>query len=182
MNFLYNSIGKWRLNRAYAKLKRVPRSISFNEVDSVVLVGVVNTEDEANQLIGVKNVLFKNEGVANIHILAYFEGKETPSYFPKDVHYFSKQDLNFIGEPKNPELKKLLKKDFDLLLDFTPNSFFPTDYFLALLHAKSKVGSNNSEKEYIFDLIIENASKTGVLDLSKIMIRYLKMLNLNKTA
>ena len=67
--------------------------------------------------------------------------------------------------------------DFDLLVDFTPISFVPTDYFLALVNAKMKVGPKSGIKNEFLDLIIDIPLKSTFLELSKNIFRYLEMIN-----
>ena len=178
IGFLANSIGRWQLKKQFAKVNRETEAINISQVKKAVLVFTVLDEKEYTDILKISTDLKREEGISELTLLAYNPNKEIPKYIDdQQITLFGEKDLGITGIPKSEFAMELMREKFDLLLDFTPESFLPTDYFLALLYAKTKVGRVNDEKDYIFDLIIDIPIEATLLDLSKNMIRYLKMIN-----
>lgn len=178
IGFLANSIGRWQLKKQFAKVNRETEALNIAKVKKAILVFTVLDEKSYTDVLHISTTLKRDEGIDDLRLLAYNPNKEIPTYIDdQQVTLFSETDVGITGIPKSEFSLELLRTKFDLLLDFTSGSFLPTDYFLALLYAKMKVGKFNSGKNYIFDLIIDIPEESTNLELSKNMIRYLKMLN-----
>ncbi len=175
--FLANSIGKWLLKKGVEKSKRVPEAIHISEMNSGLLVFDINTESRYQEILAFQKKL-KVEAISQISLLGFTLEKELPSFINEEqVQVLGKKDLSLWGIPKDEFHQQLMKKDYDLMIDCTENMEVPTDYIMALVQAKTKVGKPNPENEYIFDLLIDGSKEEGVDAFSKNVIHFLKMIN-----
>jgi hypothetical protein len=111
-------------------------------------------------------------------MVAFSGFKEIPAFVDTDkVRVFDKKMVSLFGIPTDEFALPILNNTYDLLIDFSKESFVPTDYFLALSDAKTKVGGTNPAKEYMFDLLIDIKENQNVTEFSNQVIRYLKMIN-----
>ena len=145
-------------------------------METALIVFHINSEESYKVAFDFSVYLKRKEGLSKVGLIAYCGEKEIPTYVDeKKVKVFGPKECNVFGIPVNEILDQNQK--YDLMVDFTPKSFLPTDCILALTNAKTKVGYHNDEKEYIFDLIIDVSENQLNLDYSKNIIRYLKMIN-----
>lgn len=178
IGFLANSIGRWQLKRRFNILNRDAEAINISKMESAILVFSITDEKDYTDILQISTSLKRDEGIGHVTLLAYNSNKEIPVFVDDQlVVVFGDKEVDFSGIPKDEFASKVLQQKFDLMIDFTTDSFLPTDYFLALLNAKTKVGANNNEKGYIFDLLIDIPIESNKLELSKNIIRYLKMIN-----
>jgi hypothetical protein len=176
IGFIVNSVGKWKLANLVKKNTRKAIAMNLDHMESALIVFHVNSEESYKVVTDFALYLRRNEGLNKVDLIAYCGAKEIPNYVDKKkVKVFGPKECNMYGIPINEFLNS--SQDYDLMVDFTPESFLPTDSILALSEAKTKVGYHNEEKEYIFDLIIEVSDNQLYLDYSKNIIRYLKMIN-----
>ena len=176
IGLLTNSLGKWKLANLVKKVDRKPVAMNLDHMESALVVFHINTAEEYKVVTDFCFYLKRNEGLNRVDIMAFCGAKEIPEFVDQNnVKVFGPKECNIYGIPEGSYLNP--NKSYDLLVDFTPVSFVPTDAILALTEAKTKVGYHQDEKEYIFDLIIDVADNQLHLDYSKNIIRYLKMIN-----
>lgn len=175
--FLANSIGKWLLKKGVEKSKRIPEAIHISEMNSALLVFDVTSESEYNEIVAFQKKL-KLEGISNTSLLGFCLEKEIPSFLDVDqVQLVGKQEVSLWGIPKSEFFQPFSKQSFDLMIDCTERNEVPTDYIMALVNAKTKVGKPNPVNEYIFDLLIDGSNEEGLEAFSKNVIHFLKMIN-----
>ena len=178
IDLLVNTIGKWKLGRRYANASRKPVAINLLYMKTAVLVFHISDENHYHKIISFGESLKTKEGFSKVYYVAYVATKEVPSFVNSEkVKIFDSTQVNIYGIPKDEFASAILKTEVDLMIDFTEKSFVPTDYFLALIQAKTKVGLANPEKEYIFDLMIEISDNQNITEFATQVIRYLKMIN-----
>ncbi len=176
IGFLVNTLGKWKLRKLFEANKRIPQAINLESIESAVLVFDITTNKDYDEISGFATYLRRNEGLNSVKMIAYHSEKEIPSFVDeKTVLVFGKNECNAFGIPNQVEFD--FKTPFDLLVDFTSDSFVPTNYFLGQINAKTFVGKGGSEKEEWFDLIIDIPNNSGLSIYKENILRYLKMIN-----
>jgi len=178
IGFIVNSIGRWQLKRRFNILNRSVEALNMSNIKSALLVFHITNEKSYMEMLEISTNLKRNYTVGKVDMLAYCSTKEIPKYVDDQlVTILQNKQIDFTGIPKDDFSKPILTMDFDLLVDFTPISFLPTDYFLALVNAKMKVGPKSGIKNEFLDLIIDIPLKSTLLELSKNIFRYLEMIN-----
>lgn len=178
IDFLANTIGKWQLNKAVRKQNRLPQEQRFSDMKSAIILFTVSTADQYQQILEVVNALKRDENFTKVDVLGYFPGKEVPSFIDDQlVQCMLSANVGLTGIPKLGFVQEMISGNYDVLLDFSEGQSVPMEYVLALVNAKTKVGNALPEKEYVLDLIIDIKKDSSILDLSKNMIRYLKMVH-----
>ena len=178
INFLINSIGKWKLDRKYAKFSRQPSAINLLYMEKAIVVFNITDEKSYQQIFNFSRGLKTKEGFRQLTMIGFNDKKELPSFVDvNQVKVLDATNVSSFGFPSDEFSLPILKDEFDLLIDFTQKSFVPTDYFLAFTKAKTKVGITNSDNEYLFDLLIELNDSSDLATYQKEAIRYLKMIN-----
>lgn len=93
--------------------------------------------------------------------------KKTTLFFkPKATHKFE-------------GVRRLLQTEYDILIDFTQNEFYPLRRFLVLSRAKFRVGYNRSGSEPFYDMLIGGEGKEKIEDYKKQVFHYLEIINKN---
>jgi hypothetical protein len=175
---LVNTYGKWKLKKLFAKSARVPVAMNIQEMKTTILVFEITDESSFLKVSAFASKLKQTHGFSKVNFLGFNKLKELPSFIlENEVKVLGLSEIDMSGVPKPEFTKAILGDDYDLLVDFTQESLLPTDYFLALINAKTKVGQANKDKEYIFDLLIELEDKTDVTGYLENVVRYLKMIN-----
>lgn len=178
ISFLINSIGKWKLDRKYAKFSRQPAAINLLYMEKAIVVFNITDEENYQQIFNFSRGLKTKEGFRYLTMVGFNGKKELPSFVDSNqVKVLDTENCSIYGYPNDEFAAPILEEEYDLLIDFTQKSFVPTDYFLALTKAKTKVGITNSENEYLFDLLIELKDNSDIAMYQKETIRYLKMIN-----
>ncbi|MFT5877126.1 MAG: hypothetical protein ACI8SA_000983 [Dokdonia sp.] len=176
MEFFANTIGRWLLGRKWMRLERNSVALNLSAMNSAVVIFDIGTESDYQLVIELVKVL-KLEGVNAILVLGYCEEKVSPTYLDASiVRVLTKSEIRFMGFPTEEYSKRILNDSFDLLIDFTDKDKMPTEYFLTLIDAKTKVGRDNSVHQKIFDLLI-NQKGSDKKEYLKSVIHFLKMIN-----
>lgn len=178
MKFLINSVGKWKLERKYAKISRNPAAINLMYMEKAIVVFTITDEKAYQQIFNFSRGLKTKEGLRNLTMIGFNDKKELPSFVDANqVKVLDAENISVFGFPNEDFSLPILNEKYDLLIDFTEKSFVPTDFFLALSNAKTKVGLTNSENEDLFDLLIDLKDNSDLATYQKEIIRYLKMIN-----
>ena len=178
INFLINSIGKWKLERKYAKFSRKPEALNLLYMESALVVFNITDEKTYNEIFNFSRGLKTKEGFSRLTILGFNAKKELPSFVDANqVKVLEAKSISVFGFPNEKFSDSILNDEYDLLLDFTQKSFVPTDWFLAMSKVKTKVGLTNSSNEELFDLLIELKDTSDIVTYQKEAIRYLRMIN-----
>ena len=107
-------------------------------------------------------------------LMGYINQKEVPYYCLQQlsVDYFSNKNLNWYGKPDFPQLHDFIKKDFDILIDFSRNDLLPLRYILTASNAKLIVGANEYVQE-LYDVFIKDEANIDSLKLLETIHNYL---------
>lgn len=174
MNFIQR-----RLIKRYISDNKKNRDIFVTSLTKAKNVGVlchISTEDTYKEIYTVLNKL---ESVTNrtVWMLGYVNADVVPEFCqsqPK-VDFFCNKDLNWYGKPEKEQVVAFLKEDFDILIDFSYQSFDITRVLLAVSPAHFIVGAEKSNGTF-YDLLINSDNTLPLMDLLDNVVRYTKNL------
>ncbi|MGF1636800.1 MAG: hypothetical protein ACFCUU_06980 [Cyclobacteriaceae bacterium] len=87
------------------------------------------------------------------------------------------REINWLGELKNENVRRILQKDYDFLLHADPEHSLITDFILASTKSRCRVGPFEEGKHLIYDLMVKVESSSSSQFFLQQMIRYTKSLN-----
>lgn len=159
------------IQKVYNKLveKKVPKTANNKKITSVavlldneMLINVI----EANLL---SKLPFKKEQVV------FFTFKENVKKQEESPQIFSDNDLGFKASLKSDNLKNFVKKDFDLLINYTKTSNLYTNMVTLLSQAKLKAGFAQID-DRLFDIVVSDTTFNEAI-LNQELKKYLTILN-----
>ncbi|MGB0806922.1 MAG: DUF6913 domain-containing protein [Salibacteraceae bacterium] len=176
IGFLANTIGKWKLERAALNSNRISEAINLSEMKSAILIFDLTEKLEYQKIVEFVKLL-KSENVKQVEVIGFTLNKEIPTFINKSlVKVLGKDDINFFGIPSENFCDAIFDQSFDVMIDCTRSSNIPTDFLLANINAKTKVGSPQKETDEYFDLLV-NTNNNELNDYMKNVIHFLKMIN-----
>lgn len=138
-----------------------------NKIDSVLILVDDNSKENLDEIVSKKLAI----DVSKVITILFETNQEADPKFKKVL---IENDFSLFGKLNNDTVRKLLKTEFDLLLNYTENNLF-LNYITAFSKASFKVGVLNNQQQ-LFDLIIE-VKKEEVNLFHSELIKYLKILN-----
>ena len=147
-------IGHFVLNRT---LKKIIRIKEVNNFDSAKTLGIVFNATQQNSYECIKNFIsFLSEYELQVLALGFVNDNKIPDnyLYYKGFTFFSKKNLNWHFKPNDKDVDKFIDKQFDILIDFSLENYYPVQYIVGLSKAKFKVG-RLSEKNNYYDLMID---------------------------
>ncbi|MBN2743320.1 hypothetical protein LX69_02644 [Breznakibacter xylanolyticus] len=169
-------IGNYLLNR---KLKQHQREQQFQGLQQSVTVGIVFDASASSDNVIVKNLVKELRQMGKeIKVLGYVNHRKKDAQYISDHQniYISKQDFNWINQPKEAMIDEFIYKKFDILLVLTHQNWFPIHYVSALSQAHFKVGQSLLPQKF-YDLIIELPENTSLEEQARQMMSYLKIIS-----
>jgi len=160
----YNSLklkfGRYFLKRELKDFHRRVKPCSISNAENVGITFVVNDQDE---LEIIRKLLKKlNAAGLKTFALGYLPVKKPNDFYlsQKGFNFFSDADLDFVLRPKSEAVVEFLGTEFDLLIDFDTEKYFPMNYVLRTSKAKFKVGWYGDDLP--FDLMMDIQRKAGL--------------------
>ncbi|MFD2561772.1 DUF6913 domain-containing protein [Aquimarina rubra] len=135
-------------------------------IDASQSVNVLSVLKLANEL-GVKSDRLK--------VMGYKEDQKEISD-DKDAAYYNDKSFGVNGSVKSNSLNDFIKKEYDVLINFYPESKLELDYVAAASKAKFKVGFSEIDNR-INDLVIGVTNQDHNLFISELK-KYLKILQI----
>lgn len=161
------------------KVKRLHRKVKVANLSSAkTALLVYETKDGDEKTVRNFARFLKEEGI-KAETLAYYQLKNKKDQRPEDeleYYYFDKNDFNWLQFPSENRIKKLIARDFDLLIDLNQSNRFCLQCISSLSKAKFKVGAAGTYRTENCDLTIavEGADLKYLIEQMKV---YLKMIN-----
>lgn len=176
ISFLANTLGKWQLGRKFLKTNRVSEALNLSEIHTAVLIFDIGNKEDYQKVIHFAKTL-KSENLKQVEVIGYSLSKEIPQFIDQTkIAILGKEEISIVGIPNEKFSSTWLNKPFDLLVDCTTVNALPTNYTLAFIKAKTKVGSAQKGEDEYFDLLVD--IKNNDLDTyMKNVIHFLKMIN-----
>lgn len=159
------------IQKVYNKLidRKVSKTVNNQKINTVAvlldnetLINVI----EANLL---SKLPFKKEQIV------FFTFKENVKKQDTSPQFFSDNDLGFKASLKSDNLKDFVKKDFDLLINYTKISNLYTNMVTLLSQAKLKAGFAEID-DRLFDIVVLDATFNEAI-LNQELKKYLTILN-----
>lgn len=161
------------------KLKHQHREKHFSGLKQSVSVGILFDASSSSDNVIIKNLVkdLRQQG-KDARVLGYVNHRNKDPQYISDGHnaYISKQDFNWLNQPKDPLIDEFISKKFDILLVLTYQNWFPVHYISSLSQAHFKVGKSGIS-EPNFDLTLEMAEITPLEEQVSQMMRYLNMIS-----
>ncbi len=176
INQIKLNTGSFLLKRNFKRSARKKELVNLNLAENIGVICHINSEAQfkmVNTL--VKELTTKKRTVL---LIGFVDDKEIPDYcvVAGPGYYFSQQDINWLGMPKNDYIQKFMDKELDILLDLTRDDNFTTKYIVALSKAKLKSGQQSSAKEPYLDVMIKMNSTQSMKDFITQTLHYLTLL------
>lgn len=144
------------LDRHIKKYKRLryKKIQSLKEAKSVAILCQIGDEDSYKRCYALLSKLHNLK--RQTWLLGYIDDKIVPYYCLEQLSadYFCNKHLNWFGKPEKSQVIDFLRKDFDIMIDFTQNDLPPIHYCLQMTRAKFIVGRSKFNRKY-YDLLIE---------------------------
>ncbi|MCL2246446.1 MAG: hypothetical protein FWC10_04965 [Lentimicrobiaceae bacterium] len=167
-------IKKYLLTRCL-KNHKLSREKQIASLEKTRTVGILcQITDEASYK-GIHELFSKlHSANRTVQLMGYIDQKEVPYYcLPQlSADFFARKHLNWYGKPDLVQLTDFMKKDFDILIDFSRNDLPPLRYILNISNAKLIVGANNHSKD-LYDIFIKDEAPLDNLKLLKTIHNYL---------
>lgn len=167
------------LLQTVSRLKRDKNFVSFPNVTTIGIIYDASTEAQHRSITNFVKDL-QNEQ-KKIKSLGYVNLKKMPEYcFPQLIFEFcNSRSFRWNLKPSLQNLKDFAANDFDLLIDFTPSSFYQIKNIVAGSPAHFKVGRYVEKFIELYDLMIQVDDHTPLDEVLKHTYFYLKMINNN---
>lgn len=159
-NTLKLKFGRFFLKHALKEFHRQIKPCSIDKAENVGITFVVNDQEE---LEVIRKLLKKlNAAGLKTFALGYLPVKKPNEFYlsQKGFNFFSDADLDFALRPKSEAVIEFLATQFDLLIDFDTEKYFPMKYVLNTSKAKFKVGWFGDDQPY--DLMMNIERKAGL--------------------
>lgn len=158
-NSLKLKIGNWILTRSQKKVNRKVKVCSLSNVKTVGVSFVANNQSD----LEVIRKILKDLASRNIqtYAIGYIPVKKPDDFYlsQKGFNFFSDADLDYRLIPKSDAVLEFINTEFDVLIDFGSDGFFPMNYMLSMSKASFKVGWFGEKKP--FDMMIDIDHKSG---------------------
>jgi hypothetical protein len=173
INLLKNKFLKKVINSH--KVLRDKQIISLDLAKSIGIITRISDEDSYKLIYSIFSKLQSQEKSG--WLMGYIDEKMVPHYCLQQLtaDYFCKKNLNWYGKPDFVQMNDFLKKDFDILIDFSDTPFPAIQYVLAQSQAKLIIGTLPEFKEY-YDLYIQIEDPTNKYEILNNIQLYTKKL------
>lgn len=162
------------------KAAKKHRKIQYSNIRQVKSIGIVWDASKTDEFATLSKFCQKMaDSKTDVKILGYFNGKNLPDQYTahRYLTILRKAELNFFYHPVSAETNAFIKNGFDVLIDLNFKKLLPLRYISSLSDANLKVGLSESEKNTIFDLMMDLKSPVNIEDYLSHIIHYLEMIN-----
>jgi hypothetical protein len=164
-------IQKFFLRKLLNSKNNYIKTSNTNKIVKIILLIDESHQDFKSKILTkIKEFGFKEE---NIFLLIYNQKLEKDKIY--EFTTFSKDSFSNFGKIKSDELNFILKKSFDLLINFYENENLILDYVSQEIKADFKVGLSNSNIKN--NQLIVNCKLIDINTYLSETIKYIKILN-----
>lgn len=150
---------------------------NFSDIKSIGIIWNASKNIEFQSLARFQQRM--SERNIDVKIVGYFDGKNLPDQYTA-IRYLTcirKTELNHFYIPDSAEIKSLIDKKFDIIIDINFEKLFPLVYITDLSVASFKVGLFEAEVDPPrFDLMMEMRKPVNVDNYLSQTIQYLEMI------
>jgi hypothetical protein len=149
------SLARFVLRNKLKSQKRKKQLVNLEEAKTIGVLYVVSSERTFKIIKELIKTLSSHK--RQVLTIGYVNRKEIPSYCvaANSGYYFNKNELNWLGMPKNDYLNKFIDQEIDILIDLSRDDIFVLDYITSLSRAKFKIGQFVENDKNRFDFMIK---------------------------
>lgn len=170
---ILNLIKNYFLNKYIQdnKVVKNPKLISLQRAKSIGFICNITDEDSYKDIFALFTK-FQNSN-RSLWLMGYIDDKFVPYYCLQQLtaDFFCNKELNWFGKPEKVQINDFIKRDFDMLIDFTRKPFRPVQYILKLSNAGFVVGGNPSNRDD-YDLFIDDSQDSDNYNLLENIHKY----------
>lgn len=140
---------------------------------------IIANEDDDNQGIETERLRrFLKQSDKEVFVYLYTDKKNTLEISqPASINLIEKIHLNSLLVPIDEQLRQLMNREIDLLIDLSMAEVFPLKYIQAMSKAKLKIGAAMNYKVDYSDITIDISKQTTVPYLITQIKHYLTQIN-----
>nr|MBS0038374.1 hypothetical protein [Saprospiraceae bacterium] len=146
----------WKLNR---NVNNREKYRGINPVKNLIVVFSISKDSPLDPILQYAKKLENNQ--KSVELLGYFPGKRKEfqkKFADLPFQSFTRSDLNFFLSPKKPELKAILNREADLLINLDLMRLEVIHLLVSSSRAHFKVGMD-LKRQAVYDLMIETGDQ-----------------------
>ncbi len=157
------------------KVVKNPKLITLQRAKSIGFICNITDEDSYKDMFSLFSK-FQNSN-RSLWLMGYIDDNFVPYYCLQQLtaDFFCNKELNWFGKPNKVQIDDFLKKDFDILIDFTKKPHKPVEYILNLNNAGLVIGGNQYNRND-YDIFIDNPNSDNYNLLENIHKYTLKLM------
>ncbi len=169
----------WLLKNAHKKNYRNKKLAGYHQLQSFGIIYDASQEENYRLITHLVKDLQQDQ--RKVKTLGFAIQKKMPDYcFPKLTFEFcNRKNFRILQAPKAQNVKDFISQPFDVLIDFTPSTFYYIKYLTAISGSAMKTGFFAEKHIDIYDLMIEMKDDAPLKSKIEQVFLYLKMINGN---
>ena len=176
---MFDGIKSGLARRKLLKARGVePRSVHACGLESANKVGILHdATDEAQFEIARKLLFILQKHISFVKALGFVDSKELSDFHlqPLDFSFFCKNDLDWLGFPKEEAIAEFCNTDFDILICLDMEDKIPINYVKIKSKAGFKVGFYSETNSDLLDVMISlDEENSSIEELVKQILHYLE--------
>lgn len=168
LGVIQEKLGMLLLPFRVKKVDRNPKACSFDSAQTIGILYNAENKDTHQQLSQYADFLVESHKGLQIKMLGFLEMTELNLYLHANVpsKFFTADSFSWNGSLMSGDALEFAKEHFDILLDMTTNTNFPTLYISKLSNASYKVG-RFIEDDLRYDFMIDTNEDNTLSNLIK---------------
>ena len=151
-NNIFQKIRYYLLERKALKMVRQKSAFNFQTAKTALILidGLATNNDKIiNQFLN----FLKEKNIEYSQVYFYNNKEVVEVDEGNGIFQYSIKNLNWLGNPKHETINTILRKEYDLLFDFSIKKYFIFEYITVLSKAKFKIGLFSDSSQY-YDFMI----------------------------
>jgi len=168
--------GNWALKQVIRQSNHEPEPISFKEAVKIGILFYIKTEEEMNPISKFIEFLHLNKKA--VYIFGATSGFPVPKSKITNLNFIQlkEDELKWNGVPDSYRIKTFLENEFDIMIDFSQEEYFPLKYMLWASKAKIKVGKYDLKTANQYHFMIDTWQKPDIFNFTEQIGTYLTAL------
>lgn len=168
--------GNWALKEFVQNSISNPETISFKDAVKIGIIYYIKQEEEMNPIGSF--IRFLQDQKKAVYIIGATTGFPIPKSKITNLNFIQlkEDELKWNGVPSSYRIKSFLENEFDILIDFTQEEYFPLKYLLMAAHAKIKVGKYDLKTSDQYHFMLDTWQKPDIYNFTEQVSNYLTTL------
>jgi hypothetical protein len=169
--------GNWALKQVVQNINPEPEHITFKEAIKIGIIYYIKHEDEMTPIGDF--IRFLQDQKKAVYIIGATTGFPIPKSKITNLNFIQlkEDELKWNGVPDSYRIKSFLENDFDLMIDFTQEEYFPLRYILLAAHSKIRIGRYDLKTAKNYHFMIDTWQKPDIFNLTEQVNHYLTALS-----